>query len=141
LLYRSPLLGGLLIFFLISLIGIPFTGGFFGKFYSFSAAVSGGAIALAIIGLLNSGLASAYYLRLAFSAAQRPEEENRSVIAFPQIGIAIGAALLFTVGATLSLGIVPDRALRAAEIAAHTLQIPHANELVPNVSLRPQPHP
>ena len=44
LIYRSPLLGSLLIFFLISLIGIPFTGGFFGKFYSFTAAVGGGAI-------------------------------------------------------------------------------------------------
>ena len=72
LIYRSPLLGSLLIFFLISLIGIPFTGGFFGKFYSFSAAVGGGAIWLAIIGLLNSGLAAAYYLRLAVVAAQRP---------------------------------------------------------------------
>jgi NADH-quinone oxidoreductase subunit N len=142
LLYRSPLLGSLLIFFLISLIGIPFTGGFFGKFYSFSVAVSGGAIALAIIGLLNSGLAAAYYLRLAFSAAQRPEEEAaRTAIAFPQIGIAVGAALLFTVGATLSLGIVPDRALRAAEIAAHTLRIPQAEESVPEISLQPQPHP
>ncbi len=56
LLYRSPLLGGLLLFFLVSLVGIPFTGGFFGKFYSFSAAVNGGAVTLAIIGLLNSGL-------------------------------------------------------------------------------------
>ena len=72
LLYRSPLLGGLLIFFLVSLVGIPFTGGFFGKFYSFSAAVNGGAVALAIIGLLNSGLAAAYYLRLALVTAQRP---------------------------------------------------------------------
>ncbi len=44
LIYRSPFLGSLLIFFLISLIGIPFTGGFFGKFYSFSAAVGGGAV-------------------------------------------------------------------------------------------------
>jgi hypothetical protein len=43
-LYRAPLLGSLLLFFLISLIGIPFTGGFFGKFYSFSTAtVQGGA--------------------------------------------------------------------------------------------------
>jgi NADH-quinone oxidoreductase subunit N len=55
LLYRSPILGGLLIFFLASLIGIPFTGGFFGKFYSFSAAIDGRAVTLAIIGLLNSG--------------------------------------------------------------------------------------
>src|SRR5208282_1393104 len=71
LIYRSPLLGSLLIFFLVSLVGVPFTGGFFGKFYSFSAAVDGGAIWLAIIGLLNSGLAAAYYLRLALAAAQR----------------------------------------------------------------------
>ena len=74
LVYRAPLLGSLLIFFLISLIGIPFTGGFFGKFYSFSAAVGGGAIWLAIIGLLNSGLAAAYYLRLALVSAQRPPD-------------------------------------------------------------------
>ena len=70
LLYRRPLIGILLIFFLISLIGIPFTSGFFGKFYAFSAAVSGGAVWLAIIGLLNSGVSAAYYLRLAFSAAR-----------------------------------------------------------------------
>ncbi len=125
LLYRSPLLGILLIFFLISLVGIPFTGGFFGKFYSFSAAVEGGAIALAIIGLLNSGIAAAYYLRLAFSAAQRPDPEaDQRRVAIPQVGVAIGAALLFTTGVTLSLGIFPNAVLRAAQMAAHTLQVP-----------------
>jgi NADH-quinone oxidoreductase subunit N len=140
LLYRSPLLGSLLIFFLISLTGIPFTGGFFGKFYAFSAAVSGGAIALAIIGLLNSGVAAAYYLRLAFSAAQRPDEqEERHRLPLPRIGIAVGAALLFTVGATLSLGIVPGMALHAAETAGHTLQVPPVDESEPMPSLPPQP--
>lgn len=125
LIYRSPFLGILLIFFLISLVGIPFTGGFFGKFYSFQAAVSGDAIALATIGLLNSGVASAYYLRLAFAAAQRPEEgSSEARVALPQIGIAVGAALLFTTGATLSLGIIPNEVLRAAQAAAHTLQVP-----------------
>ena len=140
LIYRSPLLGSLLIFFLISLIGIPFTGGFFGKFYSFSAAVGGGAVMLAIIGLLNSGVAAAYYLRLAFAAAQRPDDQNgRTQFPLPQVGIAVGAALLFTVGATLALGIVPGKALHAAETAAHTLQVPHAEESVPEISLQPQP--
>jgi len=125
LIYRSPLLGILLIFFLISLVGVPFTGGFFGKFYAFSAAVSGGAIALAIIGLLNSGIAAAYYLRLAFVAAQRPADGEESArLTLPQLGVAVGAALLFTTGATLALGIVPNPVLRAAEMAAHTLQVP-----------------
>lgn len=123
--YRSPLLGSLLIFFLVSLVGIPFTGGFFGKFYSFSAAVSGGAIWLAIIGLLNSGLAAAYYLRLALSAAQRPADmEAASALPAPQVGVAVGAALLLAVAATLVLGIVPSEVLRAAEAGAHSLQAP-----------------
>jgi NADH-quinone oxidoreductase subunit N len=140
LLYRSPFLGILLIFFLISLIGIPFTGGFFGKFYSFSAAVSGGAVILAVIGLLNSGVASAYYLRLALVTAQKPDGQNGDYVStFPQVGIAVGAALLFTVGATLALGIVPGKALHAAETAAHTLQVPHEVESAPEISLQPQP--
>jgi len=123
LLYRSPLLGGLLIFFLVSLVGIPFTGGFFGKFYSFSAAIGGGAVWLAVIGLLNSGLAAAYYLRLALAAAQRPANDSASAPR-PQAGIAVMAALALAVGATLVLGIVPNEVLRAAEAGAHTLQPP-----------------
>jgi len=125
LIYRAPLLGSLLLFFLISLVGIPFTGGFFGKFYSFSAAVDGGAVALAIIGLLNSGLAAAYYLRLALVSAQRdPTAADRPAVAAPQVGVAVGAALLLAVAATLILGIVPGEVLRAAQSGAHTLQVP-----------------
>jgi NADH-quinone oxidoreductase subunit N len=129
LLYRSPILGSVLIFFLISLVGIPFTGGFFGKFYSFSAAVDGGAVALAIIGLLNSGLAAAYYLRLALTAAQHPEgnKADRS-IPQPYVGFAAGAALLFAVAVTLILGIAPNEVLHAAENGAHTLRTPNSQQ-------------
>src|SRR6201992_240106 len=59
---RRPVLAALLSFFLISLIGIPFTGGFFGKFYSFTAAMYTGHVWLAVIGLINSGIACFYYL-------------------------------------------------------------------------------
>jgi NADH-quinone oxidoreductase subunit N len=129
LVYRSPVLGSLLIFFLISLIGVPFTGGFFGKFYSFSAAVGGGAIWLAIIGLLNSGLAAAYYLRLAVVAAQRPlpdfsSDSARAAAPRPAVGAAVIAALFLAVAATLVLGIIPGATLDAAQSAAHTLQAP-----------------
>jgi NADH-quinone oxidoreductase subunit N len=123
LVYRSPILGSLLIFFLISLIGVPFTGGFFGKFYSFSAAVGGGAVWLAIIGLLNSGLAAAYYLRLVVVAAQKPEPD-KATPPRPEIGIAVRAAIAMAVIATLALGIVPGAILDAAQSAGHTLQAP-----------------
>lgn len=125
LVYRSPFLGALLIFFLISLVGIPFTGGFFSKFYSFSAAVGGGAVWLAIIGLLNSGLAAAYYLRLAFVSAQRPLELSTAATApLPRAGVAVCAALLFAVVATLVLGIIPSEVLRASQMGAEALQAP-----------------
>jgi NADH-quinone oxidoreductase subunit N len=135
LLYRSPLLGGLLIFFLASLVGIPFTGGFFGKFYSFSAAVNGGAVALAIIGLLNSGLAAAYYLRLTLVIAQHsPAKSDEEIAPAPQVGIAVGAALAFAVIATLILGIAPNEVLHAAENGALTLQAPPVQTTSPGLS-------
>jgi NADH-quinone oxidoreductase subunit N len=124
LLYRSPLLGCLLILFLASLTGIPFTGGFLGKLTSFSAAMKGGAVWLVIIGLLNSGLAATYYLRLALTSAQRPRD-GRSASA-PRIGIAAGAALIFAAAATLALGIVPVNVFHAAEANAQTLAAPPA---------------
>jgi NADH-quinone oxidoreductase subunit N len=127
LIYRSPILGSLLIFFLVSLIGIPFTGGFFGKFYSFTAAVGGGAVWLAIIGLLNSGLAAAYYLRLVVVAAQKPDPDKENAARKapkPAVGAAVIAALFLAVAATLVLGIIPGATLDAAQSAAHTLQAP-----------------
>jgi NADH-quinone oxidoreductase subunit N len=136
LIYRSPLLGSLLIFFLASLVGIPFTGGFFGKLTSFSAAIGGGAIWLVIIGLLNSGLAAAYYLRLALAAAQHPESQKPAAAA-PQVGFAVIAALAMAVLATLLLGIVPGDVLRAAEAGAHTLQAPPAETGAPGIAMEP----
>jgi len=140
LLYRSPLLGGLLIFFLLSLVGIPFTGGFFGKFYSFSAAVGGGAVWLAVIGLLNSGLAAAYYLRLALVSAQHPTDETKGAPApASQAGIAVIAGVGMAVVATLVLGIAPNSILHASEAAAHTLQAPQLKPLVHGVVIEQPP--
>jgi NADH-quinone oxidoreductase subunit N len=142
LIYRAPLLGSLLIFFLISLVGIPFTGGFFGKFYSFSVALEGGAVWLAIIGLLNSGLAAAYYLRLALVAVQRPAGNHAEIASpTPRVGIAVGAALLFAAAATLTLGIYPQWLLPAAEAGAHTLQAPPAQPSAPLDNATAQPLP
>ncbi len=73
---KRPILSALFGFFLLSLIGIPFTGGFFGKFYAFSAAVHGGYTWLAIVGLANSGVACFYYLRLLTALYARPHTDT-----------------------------------------------------------------
>ena len=64
---RSPMLAATLTFFLMSLIGIPITGGFFGKFYIFSAALKSNLIGLTVIGLVNSAVGAYYYLRVIVS--------------------------------------------------------------------------
>ncbi len=118
--YRSPLLGGALAFFLISLIGIPFTGGFFGKFYVFAAALHSGMVWLTIIGLVNSGIACYYYLRLLVSSYSKPVHSDL-LDGIPPVTAPLLFALLITVAATLILGIVPGRVLALAKAGANTL--------------------
>jgi NADH-quinone oxidoreductase subunit N len=117
--YRSPLLGGAMAFFLISLIGIPFTGGFFGKFYVFTAAIHSGFIWLAILGLINSGFACFYYLRVVAALYTRPTETS-PVKSVPRPTVPLLFAVLLTAAATLILGIVPGRILANARAAAAT---------------------
>ena len=117
--YRSPLLGGALAFFMLSLIGIPFTGGFFGKFYVFTSALHAGEVWLAIIGLLNSGVACYYYLRLLTSIYTKPREDA-PVLSIPKLQTSLAIALLLTVSATLILGIFPGRLLSMAQAGAAT---------------------
>jgi NADH-quinone oxidoreductase subunit N len=125
--HRSPLLGGMLAFFLISLIGIPFTGGFFGKFYVFTAALHSGLIWLAILGLFNSGVAAFYYLRLLTSAYSRPNETTPAE-PVSRVKAPLLIALLITVVATLILGIVPGEVLNRARAGAATLHPAAATE-------------
>jgi NADH-quinone oxidoreductase subunit N len=117
--YRSPLLGGALAFFLLSLIGIPFTGGFFGKFYVFTAALHAGEVWLAVIGLVNSGVAAYYYLRLLMSVYSKPTDDA-PVQLVPGVRGSLTIALLLTVSATFILGIFPGRILGMARAGAET---------------------
>jgi len=119
--YRSPLLGGALALFLLSLIGIPFTGGFFGKFYAFTAALHAGEVWLAVIGLLNSGVACYYYLRLLTSIYGKPAD-TAPIQTVPKLKTTLALALLLTVSATLILGIFPGSILAIAQAGAATFQ-------------------
>lgn len=61
---RSPYLALVMLFALLSLGGIPPTGGFIGKFFIFRAAVDAGYWWLALIGILNAFVALYYYLNI-----------------------------------------------------------------------------
>jgi NADH-quinone oxidoreductase subunit N len=105
---RSPILAGALSFFLISLIGIPITGGFFAKFYVFSAALQSGLVILTIVGVINSAIGAYYYLRLIVVMYMR---EPREEVPLLPITPAFGAAVAIALAATLYLGVIPDRML------------------------------
>ncbi len=117
---KRPILAALLAFFLLSLIGIPFTGGFFGKFYVFTAALHAGHVWLAVIGLLNSGIACFYYLRLLAAVYARPTTESTRLNPLSRVSVPAGIGLAIAALATLILGILPGQTLWLAQYASFT---------------------
>ncbi len=90
----SPLLAATLTIFLLSLIGIPMTGGFFAKFYVFSAALKANLIWLTIIGVVNSAIGAYYYLRIIVMMYMR---EARKEVPVTPVPFGLGVALAVSV--------------------------------------------
>ena len=115
---RSPVLAATLTIFLLSLIGIPMTGGFFAKFYVFSAALQANLVGLTIIGVLNSAVGAYYYLRIIVVMYMREAREELPAI---PVSPALGAAIGISIAATLYLGLLPGRVLEYASRSAAEL--------------------
>jgi len=115
---RSPLLAATLTIFLLSLIGIPITGGFFAKFYVFSAALQANLVGLVIIGVLNSAVASYYYLRVIVVMYMR---EPKGEISVSPIPAGLGTALAISLVATIYMGVLPGRLLDYAARSVNEL--------------------
>jgi NADH-quinone oxidoreductase subunit N len=117
---RQPAVAATLAIFLLSLIGIPATGGFFAKFYVFSAAFQAHLVGLAVLGLINSGIAAYYYLRVIVVMYMRehPAEHEHGHeaerVTIPE-GIALTASLLLTIYLGILPGRVLDFAIRSAQ--------------------------
>jgi NADH-quinone oxidoreductase subunit N len=124
----SPLLAATLTVFLLSLIGIPMTGGFFAKFYVFSAAVKSNLIWLTIIGVVNGGVGAYYYLRIIVMMYMR---ESRKKVPVTPAPLALRIALAACLAATLYLGIFPSRLLQYAQDSAQQFVQP----LQPSITL------
>jgi NADH-quinone oxidoreductase subunit N len=118
---RSPLLAAILTIFLLSLIGIPITGGFFAKFYVFSAALQGShpLVGLVIIGVINSAVAAYYYLRIIVMMYMREPRDQEAPVA--KISTGLGFALGLSLAATFFLGIYPNPVLKYAALSVGLL--------------------
>ncbi len=104
--WKQPGTAGLFTVFLLSLIGMPLTGGFFGKFYIFKAALDSHLIWLAIFGLLNSAVGAYYYLRVLVVMYMKEPTASTDTLEPPSPGIRV--ALWATAIGTLFLGVFPS---------------------------------
>jgi NADH-quinone oxidoreductase subunit N len=109
---RQPVVAAVLSLFLLSLLGLPVTAGFFGKFYVFKAAVNSHLIWLAVLMAANSIIGAYYYFRLIVVMYMRePNLETGpapAVIGFP---LPVNVVLAITAAATVYFGLFPNQVL------------------------------
>src|SRR6202051_2896316 len=108
---RQPFAAALLSLFLLSLLGLPVTAGFFGKFYIFKAAVSAHLIWLAVLMAINSVIGAYYYIRLIVVMYMREPssaDATPAIVAFP---LTVNLVLAITALGTLYFGLAPNRIL------------------------------
>ncbi len=116
---RSPIVGVMFSMFLLAFAGIPLTSGFVSKFAVFKAAAQGGAAPLVIIGVISSGVAAYFYVRVIVLMFFTEATDDTPQVVAP--GILSKAAIAVCAAVTVVLGILPQPVLDLADQAAQLL--------------------
>jgi NADH-quinone oxidoreductase subunit N len=116
---RSPGLAIMMMIFMLSLAGIPLTGGFIGKYLLFASAVQAGLAWLAIVGVVTSVIAAFFYLRVIVDMFMREAEPGHAVqpVSYRPLNFTVGLAAV----GVLVLGIVPGLVIALVQNAAQWL--------------------
>jgi NADH-quinone oxidoreductase subunit N len=113
--FRNPFLSVSLSICLISLAGIPVTGGFMGKLFLFSAAMQSQMYLVVVIGVIASAIGLYYYLRvIVLMFMGEPGGEELMV----RVPMAAKIAIIVMVLGTFYLGIYPGPFLELVSEAA-----------------------
>jgi NADH-quinone oxidoreductase subunit N len=116
---RSPIVGVMFSMFLLAFAGIPLTSGFVSKFAVFKAAAQGGAVPLVVIGVIASGVAAYFYVRVIVLMFFTEATDDTPQVVAP--GVLSKVAIAVCAVVTVVLGIVPQPLLDLAEHAAPLL--------------------
>jgi NADH-quinone oxidoreductase subunit N len=101
---RSPLIAGVMMVGLLSLAGIPGTGGFLGKFFVFGSAIqfnTAQTLTLALVGVITSVIAAFYYLNIVRYMFFEPADEDAKpvVVTTPvKVGLAVTTVGILAIG-------------------------------------------
>jgi len=117
---KQPVLAACFALFLLSLLGLPATGGFLGKFFAFQAALDSRVVWLVVIAAINSVIGAYYYLRVI--VAMYFWEPSKDYVPTP-VAASLATALAVCAVGTLYLGILPGRVLSLARAAADSLTV------------------
>ena len=110
---RRPFLAGALTLFLLGQAGVPFTSGFFAKFYVIESAVNARSYWLAVVAMLAAVIAAFLYLRIVMSMFL-DEPAADTPVAMPRLAVfAIGVCAAFT----LAFGVWPQPIVEMANDA------------------------
>jgi NADH-quinone oxidoreductase subunit N len=105
---RHPVAAVSLTLYLLSLLGMPVTAGFFGKFYILKAAISSHLIWLAVIMAVNSVIGAYYYLRLIVIMYMRDPSEEPEEPEVKRFPLSVEVVLGITAFASIYLGLRPQ---------------------------------
>src|SRR5882724_10169810 len=105
---RQPWVAAALSVYLLSLLGLPVTAGFFGKFYIFKAAVNSHLMWLAVLMAINSIIGSYYYLRVIVVMYMRESSAEAAALGPVSFPFGVNVVLLITVAGTILFGLYPN---------------------------------
>jgi NADH-quinone oxidoreductase subunit N len=119
----NPVLALVLAVFLLAQAGVPFTSGFFAKFYAVTAAVDAGSWPLGLIAMITAVIAAFLYLRIVVAMYMATPEQELDDTTQPleggpvqvPVGAWIGIAACLVI--TVFVGIVPSSVLDPASEA------------------------
>ncbi|MBN1246664.1 MAG: NADH-quinone oxidoreductase subunit N [Anaerolineae bacterium] len=111
--HRSPALSAVLLISVLSLFGMPGTGGFMGKLWLFTSAVEDGRFGLLVVAALNSVLSLAYYWKIIRTTFIHTDYSLEPV----SVPLASTIVLALSVAGVLLIGLYPNLVLAWAETA------------------------
>jgi NADH-quinone oxidoreductase subunit N len=124
--WERPLLGGAMWVFMLSFAGLPFTGGFVAKFYSFTAAYDRGWTWLVIVGVVATAFSLYYYLAVIRAMYMRPAAPRLAPVGGqPPRELALSAGVVGSLVVVVATFFAVEPMIDLAEKAAASLNFPY----------------